>query len=78
MNLETIVKMWLTENGYDGLRNPNGECACKIGDLAPCESDCLQCEPGHLVEAPPDGDFVWQIVPGKRPATKLGPGWSPL
>ena len=31
-----IIKSYLTENGYDGLYNSNGECACELSDLAPC------------------------------------------
>tara|TARA_Y100000310_G_C20624286_1_gene785002 strand:- start:350 stop:529 length:180 start_codon:yes stop_codon:yes gene_type:complete len=42
-----ILEQWLKANGYDGLYSP-GECACKIGDLIVCESECSQCAPGYL------------------------------
>jgi hypothetical protein len=46
MTVANIIETWLKENGYDGLYCP-GECACKIGDLIPCDSEgALNCEPG--------------------------------
>lgn len=40
-----MVAEKLTEDGFDGLVNDNGECGCELGDLAPCgqiESSCMQ------------------------------------
>ena len=34
--VKQIVAEWLTENGYDGLCNNDGECACYVNSLAPC------------------------------------------
>ena len=49
MNAREILKAWLTERGYDGLWNSEQECACLLRDLAPCESDPGNCEPGYKV-----------------------------
>lgn len=45
-----IVKQYLKKNGFDGLFNVNGECACSIESLAPCDGYMAECEPGYLVE----------------------------
>ena len=43
-----LLARLLKEAGYDGLFYP-GECACKIDDLAPCESESIEeCKPGVL------------------------------
>jgi len=44
MNVLEIVKEYLIQNGYDGLYNTAGECACLIEDLAPCSESCSDCE----------------------------------
>ncbi len=49
MNAKEILKAWLTERGYDGLWNGSEECACLVGNLAPCEGDPGNCEPGYKV-----------------------------
>lgn len=66
MNVNTIVTNWLKEHGYDGLLNGNGECGCERTDLCPCESSCLDCEPGYKVKSH-DPDYKWVIT------TKLEP-----
>ena len=54
MTVLEMIEHYLRENGYDGLYNP-GECACLVGDLAPCGEvghDCMAgmrksgCAPG--------------------------------
>ena len=51
MNALKIIKIWLKENGCDGLYEP-GECGCLIEDLAPCESEgALHCLPGYKSDA---------------------------
>jgi hypothetical protein len=37
-DVEDIVSDWLKANGYDGLWS-DGDCACLVGDLAPCNID---------------------------------------
>ena len=63
MNVNEIIKSWLTTYGYDGLCNPDMECGCLVSDLAPCgEVDGLGCVAGHKVMQGDD----WIIVKGKR------------
>lgn len=47
MTVKDILKKWLTDNGYDGLVNPHGECGCEASDLVPCDSRCDTCQPAH-------------------------------
>ena len=78
-----IVAEYLERNGYDGLFNSSGECACKLGDLFPCysESTCF-CQAGHLIPCPgPEGceaaeygECSFHIGPKKRLG---GPAGSP-
>lgn len=61
MTVIEIIEAYLLEHGYDGLYNSDGECACKLGELIPCDSCFADCQPGHL--APCDcGDHDWHIV----------------
>lgn len=68
----------LTAAGFDGLYAPGGECACEVGDIAPCdisEEDgewINGCQAGykHLDPRPdhaPYGDFI--ISCKKEPPT---------
>lgn len=47
MTLKEIVAEYLKTNGYDGLFN--GDCACLVDDLLPCEHQCDDCIPGYKV-----------------------------
>lgn len=49
-----IIREHLTANGYDGLYNTDGECACELSDLAPCGGITGECRPGHKI--PCDGE----------------------
>jgi len=44
--VKSIVENYLVTHGFDGLYNPEGECACVIGDLQPCCEDNSECLPG--------------------------------
>ncbi len=46
MNVIQIVQTHLRANGYDGIFNVDGDCACDRTHLAP--ADCLaeKCQPG--------------------------------
>lgn len=46
MNIFKIVKLWLKENGYNGLYSDGGECACELSDLQPCGENFSDCSPG--------------------------------
>lgn len=61
-------KEWLEVNGYDGLFNSEGECACEKDGLEPCGmsgEETEDCQPGykHLDPRPGKkefGDFaIW-------------------
>jgi hypothetical protein len=54
MTVIEIVKAYLTEHGHDGLCNPEAECGCGIGGLAPCGEMGERCEPARLDE---EADF---------------------
>lgn len=55
--LYDIVEESLKQKGFDGLCNPELECGCFIGDLAPCDNpNFKQCK-GGIRETTPDGDI---------------------
>ena len=49
MKVIELLEKSLRENGFDGLVQEDNECACKIGELVPCESDFSKCRAGYLV-----------------------------
>lgn len=59
MNVLQIVNEYLKTNGYDGLLNTDGECACEVDSLAPCDGSCDACEPGYKHRVVPDGYDFW-------------------
>ncbi len=80
-NVLEMVGGWLREYGYDGLFNA-GECACLLGDLAPCDQILNDCEAGYRVEgctgncASP-GDCDWHVqreAPASTPSSVGGGG----
>jgi len=48
-DVQTIVKLWLEQNGYDGLFSPM-ECCCELADLMPCCEYSKECKAGYKVE----------------------------
>ena len=62
--VKNILEQYLIDNGFDGLVEPDRECACDIKDLAPCENNCIYCEPGYKI---PDktGEFDYLITTKK-------------
>ena len=50
-----IIAEYLKAHGYDGLCNPDQECGCGLGDLAPCDGVGSECQPAyrHLCDACP-------------------------
>ena len=65
MNVEEIVEKWLIDNGYDGLFND--DCACEIGDIAPCCGISGDCQAGYKGPCPEDcGDHDYHISKWKN------------
>lgn len=46
MNVAAIVNVYLKDNDFDGLWNPDGECACLVDAIAPCGDMSEKCEAG--------------------------------
>jgi len=63
-----ILGIALELEGYQGLYVP-GECACKIGELIPCDGLTDNCLPGVLTE-PPGPEFAFGIGPKKKECPK--------
>jgi hypothetical protein len=49
MNCLEIIYKYLEDNGYDGLTNINGECACDLSNIGPCGENLSSCQPGYKV-----------------------------
>lgn len=70
MTVKDIVQEYLDKNGYEGLTNQAGECACLKDELAPCCADgIMDCEAGHKVPCNPEtcavgGGCEWHIQVG--------------
>lgn len=64
MTVNELITKHLTDNGFDGLYNGLCDCACKLGDLAPCQGFQDDCTPGYYI---PDFDSSgdWGIGPKK-------------
>ena len=58
-----MVNVFLKSNGYDGLYNENGECACLVDDLNPGCCLSYECEAGYKAPCPGCcGDHDFHIV----------------
>lgn len=74
MNLEELTQKALKREGYDGLYNIDGECACKTDDLFPCECPSRECRPGYLTPCDGScetGNCNYHIQPFNPSATEL-------
>lgn len=69
-----IVKKFLKDNGFDGLFNVNGECACDVKSLCPCDGEITECEPGYRIEGCICGQGCdYHIVRDKPEGGKMNP-----
>lgn len=75
MNNKTIKEIaveWLKANGYDGLYQDCGDCACLVDDLMPCMDELTSnCTAGYKTKCNPDdcpldGDCEWHISEKKE------------
>ena len=58
--IEEIIENGLEVYGFDGLYVP-GVCACKLGELYPCDGVSKECLPGVFVEQGDDPDAEFYI-----------------
>ncbi len=64
MNVIEMVSKKLIEEGFDGLFNEAGECACLIGDLSPGSCMTEHCTAGYKTDCDgtcPDGKCDFHI-----------------
>lgn len=52
--VKDMVREFLEREGYAGLFNENGDCACLARFLAPCDQMSEECEAGYFEECPAD------------------------
>lgn len=61
-----MVENALKAGGYDGLFNVDGECACEIGDLFPCDRPDAHCRAGYKQTCSDScGEHDWHIAARK-------------
>lgn len=56
MNTLDIVKLYLENNGFDGLVHNGTECGCHLGDFHLCGESFAECEPAYKHALPPGDD----------------------
>ena len=47
MNVSSIIKKYLKDNGFDGLVNCDADCGCLLDDLFPCDYPTKGCEAAY-------------------------------
>ena len=73
LTVRNIMVKWLKEHGYDGLFSSDGDCACEINDLFPCEGGIggidgvPNCQPGYK-GIDHTGDYDWRMYGKKEDA----------
>lgn len=67
MKVRQIVEAYLKENGFDGLFNTNGECACVLDDLVACGELSEDCQAGYKKPCDEDEDGHTWIVSAEKP-----------
>lgn len=67
MNIQSILKDWLTSHGYDGLYSKDYECGCFLEDeLCPCDEPfSTRCFAGYKVKLTGWYEGEWGIGPKK-------------
>jgi len=60
-----LVKKHMEDNGFEGLLQEDGECACKLDDLVPCDQNPMYCKFGYVTRDP-SGEFDF-LVTTKKP-----------
>jgi hypothetical protein len=67
MDLQEIVKQWLSTHGYDGSFNPDDECGCAYENIMSCGNPSPCCEPGYRR---PDQNGKYDFVIGPQKEVK--------
>lgn len=55
---QEIIKIYLENNGFDGLYNSTAECGCLLDDLMPCENPSPNCQAGYMAQGA-DDIYIW-------------------
>ncbi len=50
VTVKSILKEYLSQNGFEGIVNIFCECSCELDDLFPCGEDFSDCSPGYKTE----------------------------
>lgn len=78
LDVAVITRVFLEENGYDGLCNPDISCGCFKDELFPCGFEGVErCRPGYLGPIPEelseygetDGIFLEKPTKEEEPCT---------
>jgi hypothetical protein len=72
MDVSDIVLAYLKEHGYDGLVDPDGECACDVTSLAPCDHLTEHCLAGWKVPCNCGQECDWHIVTTRPVCAQCG------
>lgn len=66
-----MVSDYLEAHGYDGLVEPNGECACALDNFMPCGGEhTMDCKAGYRRYGCTSSCGKWcnfHIIAGKKP-----------
>lgn len=65
MNVKEMVKVVLVVNGFNGLYDEDGECACQVEDLMPCGGEVGNCQAGWLAKS--DNEEYDYLIVGTKP-----------
>jgi len=60
------LRLWLEQNGYDGLVDDGGDCGCELSEFAPCDGEVGSCVAAHKVPCECGDDCEWHMAPGPR------------
>jgi hypothetical protein len=67
LTVKEIVRRFLVKEGFEGLFEDDGECACKLDDLMPCDGEYYigSCEVGYIVPCE-EGEEEYNFCVGRE------------
>lgn len=68
--VEKIIREHLEANGFDGLFNHDGGCACSLAELFICDQVGTECTPGYFQPLEPGSEHDYCIAPLKHKKLK--------